>query len=122
MTEVERRIEACLKLMEGIPTEVFEGMTLDKFLSGDMKFSEVDIQEDSLKFEVSGRFFSAVADMFVNYFKDRPKGKDNYVELNFKHIVGEEISVLIQRRNGLTPAQKASMLEKQIAEMIKNES
>ncbi|WP_313795375.1 hypothetical protein [Serratia sp. (in: enterobacteria)] len=114
--EKDERAIACVNAFEGIDTERIAGKSLGEFLAGELYLNKAEPKQDgSFGFMFSGLAVQLMADCFADQFKS--SGAINYLELLFEHAEVGEMTVTMQRVEGLTPAQKLAAAEQRIAEL-----
>ncbi|TPW52386.1 hypothetical protein FKD06_07720 [Serratia sp. SRS-8-S-2018] len=114
--EKDERAIACVNAFEGIDTERIAGKSLGEFLAGELYLNKAEPKQDgSFGFTFSGLAVQLMADCFADQFKS--SGAINYLELLFEHAEVGEMTVTMQRVEGLTPAQKLAAAEQRIAEL-----
>lgn len=110
--EAERRIAACVNAFEGIPTERIEGKNLGEILAGEVRLHSAGPRADGgFGFEFSGGICQLMAEAYAEQF--RQSGAINYLELLFHHSDIGQLTITMQRVEGLTPAQKLAQAEAQ---------
>lgn len=114
--EKDERAIACVNAFEGIETDRIAGKSLGEFLAGELYLNKAEPKQDgSFGFTFSGLAVQLMADCFADQFKS--SGAINYLELLFEHAEVGEMTVTMQRVEGLTPAQKLAAAEQRIAEL-----
>lgn len=114
--EKDERAIACVNAFEGIETDRIAGKSLGEFLAGELYLNKAEPKQDgSFGFTFSGLAVQLMADCFADQFKS--SGAINYLELLFEHAEVGEMTVTIQRVEGLTPAQKLAAAEQRITEL-----
>lgn len=114
--EKDERAIACVNAFDGIETERIAGKSLGEFLAGELYLNKAEPKQDgSFGFTFSGLAVQLMADCFADQFKS--SGAINYLELLFEHAEVGEMTVTMQRVEGLTPAQKLAAAEQRIAEL-----
>lgn len=116
LKEKDERAIACVNAFEGIETDRIAGKSLGEFLAGELYLNKAEPKQDgSFGFTFSGLAVQLMADCFADQFKS--SGAINYLELLFEHAEVGEMTVTMQRVEGLTPAQKLAAAERRIAEL-----
>lgn len=116
LKEKDERAIACVNAFEGIETDRIAGKSLGEFLAGELYLNKAEPKQDgSFGFTFSGLAVQLMADCFADQFKS--SGAINYLELLFEHAEVGEMTVTMQRVEGLTPAQKLAAAEQRIAEL-----
>jgi|GEM_PF-2280624 len=119
LEEKDMRTKACVHAFEGIETERIAGKSLGEFLAGEVHLNKAEPKQDgSFGFTFSGFAIQMMAECFADQFKS--SGAINYLELLFEHADIGEMTVTMQRKDGLTPAQKLAAAEKCIEELEKS--
>ncbi|MET6763339.1 hypothetical protein ABNU44_14065 [Serratia marcescens] len=114
--EKDERAIACVNAFEGIETDRIAGKSLGEFLAGELYLNKAEPKQDgSFGFTFSGLAVQLMADCFADQFKS--SGAINYLELLFEHAEVGEMTVTMQRVEGLTPAQKLAAAEQRIADL-----
>ncbi|HGE8501496.1 hypothetical protein ACYZFV_01400 [Serratia ureilytica] len=114
--EKDERAIACVNAFDGIETERIAGKSLGEFLAGELYLNKAEPKQDgSFGFTFSGLAVQLMADCFADQFKS--SGAINYLELLFEHAEVGEMTVTMQRVEGLTPAQKLAAAEQRITEL-----
>lgn len=111
-----QRIIACVNAFDGIDTDRIAGKNLGAFLAGEVRLNKAEPKPDgSFGFTFSGFAVQLMAESFVDQFKS--SGAVNYLELVFEHVDVGQMTVTMQRVEGLTPAQKLAQAEARIEEL-----
>ncbi|TNI85171.1 hypothetical protein [Aeromonas sobria] len=108
--ENARRIVACWNLLDGYPTEELEGVTLAEFVAKQAYLNEMTTN-DGLNISMSGLALQMLAASFAGQFK--ASGATNYLELSGSHPETGPFIITMQRKYGLTPADKLAAMTKQ---------
>lgn len=116
LEEKDKRTTACVNAFDGIETERIAGKSLGEFLAGELYLNKAEPKKDgSFGSTFSGFAIQMMAECFANQFKS--SGAINYLELLFEHVDIGEMTVTMQRVEGLTPAGKLAAAECRIAEL-----
>ncbi|HAT2246347.1 TPA: hypothetical protein I8455_001028 [Aeromonas hydrophila] len=105
-----RRIVACWNLLDGYDTEELEGVTLSEFVAKQAFISQFDAN-DGINLSISGVAVQLLAASFAGQFK--ASGATNYLELSGNHPETGPFTITMQRKHGLTPAEKLAAMTKQ---------
>ncbi|MFQ1985159.1 hypothetical protein ACK34N_07470 [Aeromonas veronii] len=105
-----RRIVACWNLLDGYPTEALEGVTLAEFVAKQAFISQFDAN-DGVNLSISGVAVQLLAASFAGQFK--ASGATNYLEMSGNHPETGPFTITMQRKHGLTPAEKLAAMTKQ---------
>lgn len=105
-----RRLAACWNLLDGYDTEELEGVTLAEFVAKQAYLNEMTTN-DGLNISMSGMALQMVAASFAGQFK--ANGATNYLELSGSHPETGPFTITMQRKHGLTPAEKLAAMTKQ---------
>ncbi|MFL9590471.1 hypothetical protein ACKC5O_00630 [Aeromonas schubertii] len=105
-----RRIVACWNLLNGYPTDELEGVTLAEFVAKQAFISQFDAN-DGINLSISGVAVQLLAASFAGQFK--ASGATNYLEMSGNHPETGPFTITMQRKHGLTPAQKLAAMTKQ---------
>ncbi|MGY3922012.1 hypothetical protein LA366_02445 [Aeromonas jandaei] len=105
-----RRIVACWNLLDGYPTEELEGVTLAEFVAKQAFISQFGAN-DGINLTISGVAVQLLAASFAGQFK--ASGATNYLELSGNHPETGPFTITMQRKHGLTPAEKLAAITKQ---------
>lgn len=105
-----RRIVACWNLLNGYPTEELEGVTLAEFVAKQAFISQFDAN-DGINLSISGVAVQLLAASFAGQFK--ASGATNYLEMSGNHPETGPFTITMQRKHGLTPAEKLAAMTKQ---------
>ncbi|MFQ2035214.1 hypothetical protein ACK35Y_20090 [Aeromonas veronii] len=105
-----RRIVACWNLLDGYPTKDLEGVTLAEFVAKQAFISQFDAN-DGVNLSISGVAVQLLAASFAGQFK--ASGATNYLELSGNHPETGPFTITMQRKHGLTSAEKLSAMTKQ---------
>ena len=105
-----RRIVACWNLLDGYPTEALEGVTLAEFVAKQAFISQFDAN-DGINLSISGVAVQLLAASFAGQFK--ASGATNYLEMSGNHPETGPFTITMQRKHGLTPAEKLEAMTKQ---------
>ncbi|WP_421233813.1 hypothetical protein [Aeromonas jandaei] len=105
-----RRIVACWNLLHGYPTEELEGVTLAEFVAKQAFISQFDAN-DGINLSISGVAVQLLAASFAGQFK--ASGATNYLEMSGNHPETGPFTITMQRKHGLTPAEKLAAMTKQ---------
>jgi hypothetical protein len=105
-----RRIVACWNLLDGYPTEELEGVTLAEFVAKQAFISQFDAN-DGINLSISGVAVQLLAASFAGQFK--ASGATNYLEMSGNHPETGPFTITMQRKHGLTPAEKLAAMTKQ---------
>ncbi|MFM5744437.1 hypothetical protein ACET6W_17285 [Aeromonas veronii] len=105
-----RRIVSCWNLLHGYPTEELEGVTLSEFVAKQAYLNEMTTN-GGLSISMSGMAVQALAASFAGQFK--ASGATNYLELSGNHPETGPFTITMQRKHGLTPAEKLAAMTKQ---------
>lgn len=89
-----RRIVACWNLLDGYPTKELEGVTLAEFVASHPELAE-----------------KALIAAYSSLFADR--GATNYLEVKGARPELGPFTITMQRKHGLTPAEKLAAMTKQ---------
>lgn len=120
LKEKDERAIACVNAFDGIETERIAGKSLGEFLAGELYLNKAEPKQDgSFGFTFSGFAVQLMAECFAYQFKS--SGAINYLELLFEHAEVGEMTVTMQRVEGLTPAQKLAVAEQRVAELERAE-
>lgn len=120
LKEKDERAIACVNAFDGIETERIAGKSLGEFLAGELYLNKAEPKQDgSFGFTFSGFAVQLMAECFADQFKS--SGAINYLELLFEHAEVGEMTVTMQRVEGLTPAQKLAVAEQRVAELERAE-
>ncbi|MGN4997445.1 hypothetical protein ACTG25_03605 [Aeromonas sp. 80P] len=104
------RMVACYNLLDGYPTEDLEGVTLAEFVAKQAFISQFDAN-DGINLSISGVAVQLLAASFAGQFK--ASGATNYLELSGNHPETGPFTITMQRKHGLTPAEKLAAMTKQ---------
>lgn len=104
------RIVACWNLLDGYPTKELEGVTLAEFVAKQAFISQFDAN-DGINLSISGVAVQLLAASFAGQFK--VSGATNYLELSGNHPETGPFTITMQRKHGLTPAEKLEAMTKQ---------
>ena len=111
------RILACVNAFEGIDTDRIAGKSLGEFLAGELYLNKAEPKPDGgFGFTFSGLAVQLMAESFADQFKQ--SGAVNYLELLFEHADVGQMTVTMQRVEGLTPAQKLAKSEAERDELL----
>ncbi|MCF5912106.1 hypothetical protein [Aeromonas veronii] len=105
-----RRIVACWNLLDGYTTEELEGVTLAEFVAKQAFISQFGA-DDGINLSISGVAVQLLAASFAGQFK--ASGATNYLEMSGNHPETGPFTITMQRKHGLTPAQKLGAMTKQ---------
>ena len=105
-----RRIVACWNLLDGYPTKDLEGVTLAEFVAKQAFISQFDAN-DGINLSISGVAVQLLAASFAGQFK--ASGATNYLEMSGNHPETGPFTITMQRKHGLTPAEKLAAMTKQ---------
>ncbi|AZU47903.1 hypothetical protein E4630_16410 [Aeromonas hydrophila] len=105
-----RRIVACWNLLDGYATEELEGVTLAEFVAKQAFISQFDAN-DGINLSISGVAVQLLAASFAGQFK--ASGATNYLELSGNHPETGPFTITMQRKHGLSPAEKLVAMTKQ---------
>lgn len=105
-----RRIVACWNLLDGYATEELEGVTLAEFVAKQAFISQFDAN-DGINLSISGVAVQLLAASFAGQFK--ASGATNYLEMSGNHPETGPFTITMQRKHGLTPAEKLEAMTKQ---------
>ncbi|WP_368207648.1 hypothetical protein [Aeromonas sp. s12] len=105
-----RRIVACWNLLDGYPTKDLEGVTLAEFVAKQAFISQFDAN-DGVNLSISGVAVQLLAASFAGQFK--ASGATNYLEMSGNHPETGPFTITMQRKHGLTPAEKLEAMTKQ---------
>ncbi|BEE05667.1 hypothetical protein VAWG002_28630 [Aeromonas veronii] len=105
-----RRIVACWNLLDGYDTEELEGVTLAEFVAKQAFISQFDAN-DGINLSISGVAVQLLAASFAGQFK--ASGATNYLEMSGNHPETGPFTITMQRKHGLTPAEKLAAMTKQ---------
>lgn len=105
-----RRIVACWNLLDGYPTKDLEGVTLAEFVAKQAFISQFDAN-DGVNLSISGVAVQLLAASFAGQFK--ACGATNYLEMSGNHPETGPFTITMQRKHGLTPAEKLAAMTKQ---------
>ncbi|MGL6407547.1 hypothetical protein ACSZM7_16340 [Aeromonas veronii] len=105
-----RRIVACWNLLDGYPTKDLEGVTLAEFVAKQAFISQFDAN-DGVNLSISGVAVQLLAASFAGQFK--ASGATNYLEMSGNHPETGPFTITMQRKHGLTPAEKLAAITKQ---------
>ncbi|QHB83401.1 hypothetical protein GIS01_15165 [Aeromonas veronii] len=105
-----RRIVACWNLLNGYPTDELEGVTLAEFVAKQAFISQFDAN-DGINLSISGVAVQLLAASFAGQFK--ASGATNYLEMSGNHPETGPFTITMQRKHGLTPAEKLEDMTKQ---------
>lgn len=105
-----RRIVACWNLLDGYPTKELEGVTLAEFVAKQAFISQFDAN-DGINISISGVAVQLLAASFAGQFK--ASGATNYLEMSGNHPETGPFTITMQRKHGLTPAEKLAAMTKQ---------
>lgn len=112
LAEKNERSTACVNAFEGIETDRIKGKTLGEFLAGEVHLNKAEPKSDGgFGFTFSGFAVQLMAESFADQFRE--SGAINYLELLFEHNEIGPLTVTMQRVEGLTPAQKLAVAEKE---------
>lgn len=112
-----QRIVACVNAYEGIDTDRIAGKSLGEFLAGELYLNKAEPKPDGgFGFTFSGLAVQLMADSFADQFKK--SGAVNYLELLFEHADVGQMTVTMQRVEGLTPAQKLAKSDAERDELL----
>lgn len=104
------RIVACWNLLDGYPTKELEGVTLAEFVAKQAFISQFDAN-NGINLSISGVAVQLLAASFAGQFK--ASGATNYLELSGNHPETGPFTITMQRKYGLTPAEKLAAMTKQ---------
>ncbi|MFM5495482.1 hypothetical protein ACET9I_02750 [Aeromonas veronii] len=104
------RIVACWNLLDGYPTKELEGVTLAEFVAKQAYLNEMNTN-GGLSISMSGMAVQALIASFAGQFK--ASGATNYLELSGNHPETGPFTITMQRKHGLTPAEKLAAMTKQ---------
>ncbi|ELM3751427.1 hypothetical protein RYR31_002596 [Aeromonas dhakensis] len=105
-----RRLAACWNLLDGYATEELEGVTLAEFVAKQAYINEMNTH-GGLSISMSGMAVQALVASFAGQFK--VSGATNYLELSGNHPETGPFTITMQRKHGLTPAEKLEATTKQ---------
>ncbi|MEH8111478.1 hypothetical protein Q7I18_11090 [Aeromonas veronii] len=105
-----RRIVACWNLLDGYATEELEGVTLAEFVAKQAFISQFDAN-DGINLSISGVAVQLLAASFAGQFK--ASGATNYLEMSGNPPETGPFTITMQRKHGLTPAEKLAAMTKQ---------
>ncbi|MFQ1684800.1 hypothetical protein ACK38W_10205 [Aeromonas veronii] len=105
-----RRIVACWNILDGYPTKDLEGVTLAEFVAKQAFISQFDAN-DGVNLSISGVAVQLLAASFAGQFK--ASGATNYLEMSGNHPETGPFTITMQRKHGLTPAEKLAAMTKQ---------
>lgn len=105
-----RHIVACWNLLDGYATEELEGVTLAEFVAKQAFISQFDAN-DGINLSISGVAVQLLAASFAGQFK--ASGATNYLEMSGNHPDTGPFTITMQRKHGLTPAEKLAAITKQ---------
>lgn len=105
-----RRLAACWNLLDGYATEELEGVTLAEFVAKQAYLNEMNTH-GGLSISMSGMAVQALVASFAGQFK--VSGATNYLELSGNHPETGPFTITMQRKHGLTPAEKLEAMTKQ---------
>lgn len=91
------------------------GETKIKHKNGELEM-ELKLTEKELNIWAIHPYLQNVCNAFISFLKEFPDAK-NYLSMKGHSEDGEQFEVLIQRVNGITPAQKAAKLEHELSEL-----
>lgn len=111
------RLQVCWNACEGIPTEKIENHSIAEYVAGEAYINGLNLDETGLNFHIKGIACQMLAASFAGQFKET--GAVNYLEMQMHHPEMGPFSVILQRKEGQTPAEKANQLAKEI-DLLKN--
>lgn len=105
------RLVACWNAFDGIPTEEFEGKTIDQFVTDQAFLQNMGPATHKSGFEMSfsGLACQMLAAAFAGQFKG--SGATNLLDFKMQHHEMGEFSVIMQKADGLTPTQLKAAAE-----------
>ena len=98
----QERINACLSVCEGIPTEKLQGKTLEEYVTNEAYLAGIQTNA-GLNIGLNGLACQLLASSFAGQFVGA--GAVNYLEVSMTHKELGDFVVTIQRRQGKTPVQ-----------------
>lgn len=104
------RIVACWNLLDGYATDELEGVTLAEFVAKQAYLNEMNTH-GGLSISMSGMAVQALVASFAGQFK--ASGATNYLEMSGNHPETGPFTITMQRKHGLTPAEKLEAMTKQ---------
>jgi DNA-directed RNA polymerase subunit L len=87
-------------------------MTQDNLSPENLTIEEMHLKNGKLDINFKHPLFAIICSELVKTFDDY--GGTNYVEFTMEHETRGKFSVLIQKKDGLTPAEKNTELKKEI--------
>lgn len=88
---------------------------IEDITKDELHITEMKYREGRLDLTATHRFGHAIINAFVSIFKSA--GSDNYLEMNaYREDVGH-FTVTIQRKRGITPAERAAILQERVWEL-----
>ncbi len=111
-----RRIAACWNFCEGIPTSKMEGNTFEDYVAEQAFINGMAPSEEGMTIGVNGLAAQLIAASFAGQFVG--SGAINYLSINMKHREIGEFVVTMQRKKGITPAEKLKQVKDQRDELL----
>lgn len=109
-----RRIAACWNAFDGIPTEQFEGMDVFTFVSSQAFVTGMEpANGGGANIGLKGKACQVLANAFAGQFIGT--GAVNFLEVGFNHKDIGDLTVTMQKVNGLTPAALKAKAEAELA-------
>lgn len=111
-----RRLAACWNFCEGIPTSEMEGNTFEDYVAEQAFINGMAPSEEGMTIGVNGLAAQLMAASFAGQFVG--SGAINYLAINMEHREIGEFVVTMQRKNGITPAEKLKQVKAQRDELL----
>jgi hypothetical protein len=111
--EDAKRIAACWNAFDGIPTEKFEGKSIEEFITTQAYLTgmQPSLYKEGFNIGLTGLACQMLAASFAGQFVGT--GATNFLEINMEHPAIGDFNVTIQKTSGLTPAQLKAQAEKE---------
>lgn len=111
-----RRVAALWNLMAEFETDEFEGKELHEFIKQRTRLNHMNAAGGGASFQFEGGACGMLVEAFAAQFKQ--SGATNYLELGFEHPDTGPVTVTMQRKEGVSPAQKLDVVTKQRDELV----
>lgn len=111
-----RRIAACWNFCEGIETGQMEGNTFEEYVVNQAFINGMTPSDKGMNIDVSGLAAQLMAASFAGQFVG--SGAINFLSMHMSHREIGEFVVTMQRKNGVSPAQKLKQAEAQRDELL----
>lgn len=117
--EVAHRLAECWNAFDGIPTEQFEGKSVEEFVTTEAYLTGMQPSPHKSGFGIglTGLAGQMLAASFAGQFIGT--GATNFLEINMSHPAIGPFSVTMQKTSGLTPASMKAQAEKERDEAIR---